>query len=355
MTEDAIKSEGCLVASLLAGSWRRSSPAFKCSAGILEKIAPLLLASGAAALAWWRIRQSDLQTHPAADELHNAYRHNTLQAALQQQTIERVITLLRSKGIESILIKGWAVARLYPEQGLRPCGDIDLCVRPEQLVAAETALRKLRDLQHEVDLHGGFVKLGGGSVDKIYARARLMRLGETDVLVPSAEDHLRILCIHMLREGGWRPIWLCDIAVAVESRGAGFDWTACMTENRRQADWVRCAITLAGALLGANINDTPVCERTDHLPHWLIPVILKEWESRLPSMTQRHRMPMARYFNHPAGILEGLRHRWPNPVEATICVRGSFNNFPRFPFQLGNYLARAAKFVARLPKLSREQ
>jgi hypothetical protein len=353
MADVCIESPGHLVAEMLTGSWRQSPTALECTASELEEIAPLLQRSGAAALCWWRIRSYPLRDVPAAKELHQAYRLNTLQAAVNQQTIEEIIALLRSVGIDPILVKGWAVARVYTEYGLRPYGDIDLCVRPEQVAAAEHALNNLSDKQYEVDVHSGFEKFGGGSVDEIYARSQLVRLVEKDVRVLSSEDHLRVLSIHMLREGAWRPLWLCDIAAVVESLPANFDWDACLSENRRQADWVLCAISLAHQLLGADISHTPAAHRTGRLPRWLVPTILKEWESLLPSMPQRHHAPIANYLRSPVGVLRGLRYRWPNPIEATISVRGSFNDLPRFPFQLGNCLARTAKFAARLPKLLR--
>ena len=49
----------------------------------------------------------------------------------------RVFRLLREKGIEAILAKGWAVARLYPDRVLRPYGDIDICVSADQFNTAE--------------------------------------------------------------------------------------------------------------------------------------------------------------------------------------------------------------------------
>ncbi|HEV8715712.1 MAG TPA: nucleotidyltransferase family protein [Candidatus Binatia bacterium] len=349
------ESSGRLVAVAPAGSWRRSPPACECSAAELEEIAPLLLSSGAAALGWWRIRHTDLRTAPAAEGLHQAYRLNTLQAALQQRTIAQVLTRLRSVEIEPILVKGWAAARLYPELGLRPCGDIDLCVRPEQYAAAEATLMSLPEQRYGVDLHRGFEKFGGGRVDGFYDRSQLVRLGETTVRVLSAEDHLRVLCIHMLREGAWRPVWLCDVAAAVESRPANFAWDSCLTAERRLADWVICAISLAHRLLGADISDTPAAHRITPLPRWLIPTVLQEWASPLPSRAQRHRAPMSSYVRHPAGVWHGLRHRWPNPIEATISMHGRFTEVPRFPFQIGNCLARAAKFIARLPHSLREQ
>ncbi len=355
MAEALVKSSGHLVAIALTGSWRDVPPALELDEAELNRIAPLLLKSGAAALCWRRVSQSGLRDVPAAQELRQAYRRCALKNAINQQTIERAIALLRSVEVEPILVKGWAAARLYPEQGLRPYGDIDLCVRPEQFTRAETALESVSKVRCEVDLHCGFAKFGGGNVEAIYARSRLARLGETDVRVLCAEDHLRILAIHLLREGAWRPLWLCDIATAIESRSADFDWAVCLTKNRRRAGWVICAMRLAQQLLGASLDETPAARLNRPLPRWLVPTILKEWESQSPSMSQRHTAPMASFLRYPAGVLKGLRHRWPNPIEATISMNGSFNVLPRLPFQIGNCVARTAKFAAHLPKLLREQ
>jgi hypothetical protein len=67
-------------------------------------------------------------------ELHDAYRLFALQAVLHEQRLTRAFALLRAAGVEAILGKGWAVARLYPDLGLRPYGDIDLYVRHHQHV-----------------------------------------------------------------------------------------------------------------------------------------------------------------------------------------------------------------------------
>jgi hypothetical protein len=343
------------MAAMLAGSWRRSPPELECSADELKVVAPLLQGSGTAALCWWRLQYSSLRNVTIAKKLHQAYRLNTLQAVLSQQAIKQAIALLRSAEVEPILVKGWAAAGVYPEEGMRPYGDIDLCVRPEQFGSAETVLKSLADKQYELDLHKGFTKFGGGSADELYARSRLIRLEEINVRVLSSEDHLRFLCIHMLREGAWRPLWLCDVAAAVESRSADFDWDCCLTQNRRLSDWVICAIRLAHQLLDANISATPADKTLRPLPRWLIPTILKEWATPLPSMIQRHYAPMASYWSYPANLLAGLRHRWPNPIEATISVSGKFNRVPRLPYQVGSYFARSAKFGLRIPKLLRGQ
>src|SRR5437879_2966649 len=128
------------MAAMLAGAWRSSPPPLQMRPEALAQIAPLLVKTRGESLGWWRVQQSDLRTSAPARQLRNAYRQNSMQAALQECHIQLAVTLLRSGGVEPLLIKGWAAARLYPEPGLRPYGDMDLCVRPDQLQAAMTIL-----------------------------------------------------------------------------------------------------------------------------------------------------------------------------------------------------------------------
>jgi len=63
---------------------------------------------------------------------------------------------------------------------------------------------------------------------------------------------------------------------------------------------------------------------------------------------------MVRYLRDPSGLLTDLRNRWPNPIEATVSVGGPFNESPRMLFQIGDCIARTARFVRRLPRLIQE-
>jgi hypothetical protein len=56
---------GSLVATVLAGSWRRSPQELQCSETDVAEITPLLVASMSGALAWHKVRNSDLKTSPA--------------------------------------------------------------------------------------------------------------------------------------------------------------------------------------------------------------------------------------------------------------------------------------------------
>jgi hypothetical protein len=153
--------------------------------------------------------------------------------------------------------------------------------------------------------------------------------------------------MHFLRHGAWRPIWLCDIGVALESRPPDFDWDLCLHGSWGRADWIICALGLAGVLLGADVQETPAAKIAAYLPRWLAPCVLKQWENPSP---RQHDPPnlMRTSLHYPAAIPAALRARWPDPIQATIRTNGPFNQLPRFPFQLTDYCMHAARFAARL-------
>jgi hypothetical protein len=343
----AIKRPARLIANLLAGSWRTVPSDPNISEDELRLITPLLLKSGGAALAWWRIRGSRLSECAPALELKSAYQLHALHAAIHKKEIEEVITLLNAAGVEPVLVKGWAVARSYPEEGLRPYGDIDLCFLPEQYEEARLILDNPIARKYYVDLHDGFSKLDNLSPDELINRSEPVHLGSAIFRVLGPEDQFRMLCTHFLRHSGWRPLWLCDIAAAVETRPAGFDWGRCLGNDERQSDWIACAIGLAHLLLDVRVDDTPVARRAKHLPRWLIRRVMRNWDEPFPENypPMSYVRPMATYLRRPTGVLKALRKRWPDPIEATVRLKGPFNESPRLPFQIGIALRRIARFL----------
>ena len=313
----------------------------------LERVTPHLLRSGAAPLGWWRVRNSVLQESPAASSLRQAYRLTTLRSIISDSKIKTVFQLLRSVKVEPILIKGWAVAQYYPERGLRPYGDIDLCVRADQHRTAASALGMLSRKDYRVDLHQGFEKFGDENFEELFSRSQLERLDEVDVRLPSREDHFRLVCFHFLREGAWRPLWLCDVAAMLEAHQADFEWKLCL-RSKRGTEAVACAIALAHSLFGASTIGLPEAARLNQIPDWLIRTVMSEWGSLVPSMSHRHSRPMSMHLRRPTGVFQGLRHRWPNPIEATITMKGRINEGLRLPLQIGNCLSRTKAFLLRL-------
>lgn len=334
-----------LLASFLAGIWRQTPPPLELSGEELDLLTSPLLGAGCGPLAWRRIRGSRLET-PGAEALKQSYRYYALHAARCERQLEEFVALLLKAGVEPLLIKGWVAARNYPEAGLRPYGDIDLVVGPEQFAAAERVLKEATG--YWVDLHRGFTKDYGLRSDEVSARARVEDIGGIGVRVPCPEDHLRILAIHLLRHGAWRPLWLCDVAAALESRAVDFDWARCLGEDTKVADRVACAVGLAHRLLGAEVEDTPVAGRAKRLPRWLVPAVLKQWERPYADEHEAFKL-MSTYLRRPRGVWQAMRKRWPDPVSTTMYFDAPFDELPRLPLQAGNYVLQGAKFLMRLP------
>jgi len=334
------------MATVLAGAWRREPPPLEMSAEALEDVALGLLRSKTGALAWWRVRHSPLRQSPAGGRLCSAYQHHGFQTALHARSLTRIVSRLRAGGVEPVLVKGPAIARLYPERGLRPFGDLDVCVRPDQYRTAASILEAWVGEFTPVDLHGGFKELNARSWDEAYARTHLVTFGGIDVRVLAAEDHLRFLCLHLLRHGVPTPLWLCDVAVAVESRPPAFDWHLVLGSDRRQADWVACTIGLAHHVLGATVDDTPVAARAGRLPGWLVPSVLEGWGRQCPVDYLAPELSPD-VLSLLARASTTIRQYWPNPVAATVHLRRQFSNYPRMPIQVVDAFARLARFSLR--------
>ncbi|HZS47732.1 MAG TPA: nucleotidyltransferase family protein, partial [Blastocatellia bacterium] len=338
-----IDPTGDLVRRILTCSWRQDPSPVSFSQEELTAALPMLLGSGAGALTWWKIRNSSLGAHPAAAEFRQAYRHNSISAAVREIEIKEVFALFRSNGIEPLMIKGWSAARPYPEPGLRPYGDIDLVVQDQDYKKAVEVHKSLGVKKFNIDLeHSEITALDSRSIADFFARSQVVSLGGSEIRVLSPEDHLRVICIHTLKHGVWRPLWLCDIAAAIESAPADFDWDYCLGPNNRQRRWILSAVLLSGELLGAYLKNTPAVTLPSKQPGWLIPTILKQWAEPYPAIQEynRHRAPMISYLRNPKGLITDLRNRWPNPIAATIDLGGQLNGLPRLPFQAGNCVVR---------------
>src|SRR5262245_51186244 len=122
------RQRGRRMAFVLEGAWRPSPPSLEMSEEALDDITLGLLRSRTGALGWWRVRRSELRDTPAGGRLREAYHNHGFQAALHARNLTRIATRLCAAGVESLLVKGPAIGRLYPERGLRPFGDLDLCV-----------------------------------------------------------------------------------------------------------------------------------------------------------------------------------------------------------------------------------
>src|SRR5262249_43077783 len=181
-------------------------------------------------------------------------------------------------GLEPIVFKGWTLARLYPHRALRPFGDFDLLVHGVEAEPARAVLRALpASLQERSDVDTPVTLrryLPDRTEAELWERSRPEQLGQARLRVLSPEDHLRLIALHQLHHGGWRPLWLCDLAVLVESLPAGFDWDRCLAGDRRLSEGVGAAMALAAELLGARLpSGAPLVTA----PSWLREAVWPCW------------------------------------------------------------------------------
>ena len=336
-----------LLSRILAGSWRRNPPRPDISPDHLVAALPSLAGSGAAALAWRCLRGSSLEGSAAFEELGQAARLQILQAAIHERGVALAFRAARSKGAEPILLKGWAVARLYAEAWLRPAGDLDLLVRPDQRAAAEVALFSPSSIVLSVvDLkHKGFDELTPAEWEMLYERSELAVLEAVPVRVLGAEDQFRFLCEHLWNHSAYRPVWLCDVAATIESLPAEFDWDLCLRGgDRLTVNRVVSALGVAQTLLGAEVGEMPHELRQRAPPGWLLEEVLKQWEA---PCTEHHlpRELMSISLRHPAKLLPALSARWPDPIRAYVGTDTAFDENRRISKQLKFFLSCAAQFV----------
>ena len=336
--------DGASIAEVLHGSWRVAPPPVTVSSETLETLNARLQATGTGGLVWSRIRHSDLAETEAGASLHDAYRVHTLDALRHDARLKGALHVLETAGVQPVLAKGWSVARSYPSRGLRPFGDHDLFVAPGEFSAAETALAAYQGESLMVDLHMG-VPAGRGDWASVQARTHEVELGERAVRVFAPEDQLGLLGPHLLFHGAWRPLWLCDIAVLVESLSGDFDWDYLCSRPKRQVDEVRVVVRLAHEVLGADIGRTPWADSNHRLPAWLPKATLAAWSDEHYSTTTSIMLTEARLRT----VLRSLRLRWPNPIEVTHRWGMPYNALSRLPLQLWDATVRTARAVGGAP------
>ena len=265
------------VALLLAGAWRSPSPSFSLDPKRITEIVPSVVATGAGGLGWWKVRGLDPAEIPALSILEEAFEHQRVDGFFCDVALGEVIDELRFMGIEPLTSKGWAVGRLYPATGLRPSRDVTLHVDPSRFEEAERCLKTRSDIADWISVQSGAAELPDRTMADLFRRARRHRLGDVVVRPLGDEDHLRLLCLHFVEEGGWRPWRLCDLGVFLDSLPGDFDWGYCLSGDANRTRWVQAVLGLAGRLIGARIEGVPDLGGFASPANGLDRAILAEW------------------------------------------------------------------------------
>ena len=259
-----------------------------------------------------------------------------------EKKLQDIWKYFQENNLKPILIKGWAAAINYPKPYTRRLGDYDLAINPLKFENAAAVQKKLQT--GEVDLHDGLRKLDKANWDYLYKNSILKKCGDTDIRVLKPEDHLRVLCVHWLADGGREKDKLRDIYYAVKNRPADFDWDGCLKvvgDKRRK--WIIYTIGLTHKYYGLSVDDLPFAVEAKKLPDWLIKTVEKEWGH---PVTFKY---LQACLGNRKEFFEQLSRRFPpNPIQATVNMDGDFDGSNRILYQIGDVLERFTPSVKRL-------
>ena len=250
--------------------------------------------------------------------------------------LESAIDAIRLRGIEPLLIKGYAAAANYPDPSTRPYSDVDLCVAPEDYHRAKSVIREL-NLGIGIDLHRGLRHLHSVPYATVFNRSTTLGVGNTSIRIPDPQDHLVILGTHWLNDGGARLHRLDDVRYLVE-RFSGLDWNRIKRElppNR----WRWLTVTLGAAVKyrGLTLDHASLTVPELEIPAWMDEALVSEWGSTPIEPLYYAKGDWRRFLTQ-------LRRRFPpNALESVVECDGDID--------VGNirwYQIRS--FVSRIPR-----
>jgi hypothetical protein len=132
-------------------------PAPALSAEEWREFVDLLRPHGIYALLAYRLGAWPESRRPPKDVRDVLKRQHLLAAARAMRAgrqIQRAVDALEAAGIPSVLLTGPALARMaYPDPALRQSSDIDLLIRPSDVLAAETVLESLGYVSPKKEFH----------------------------------------------------------------------------------------------------------------------------------------------------------------------------------------------------------
>jgi hypothetical protein len=216
--------------------------------------------------------------------LKKLYQVNLHKSLILARELIRVLDRLAHLRIEAMPYKGLTLAeQMYGDMALRPSGDIDLLIRPEDLSRIKDAVRELGYTPHEqlseaeerAYLRSGYecafdspagrnlLELQWAVQPHFYAvdfdleallrRAVTVTVAGHPMKTPSPEDQFLILSVHAAKHLWGRLIWLCDIAHILQLPTLDWNWIANEARALGIARILRVTLLLANRFLGSPI------------------------------------------------------------------------------------------------------
>lgn len=219
--------------------------------------------------------------------LDRANQTNLHKALFLSRELIRVSDCLQAIGIDVLPYKGVALAEtVYGDMVLRQAGDIDLLIRPHDLVRARMALEELgyqphlplSEQQERAYLKSGyecaFDSAAGRNLlevqwaiqprfyavdfdmEALFQRAVSVTVAGRSMKAPSVEDLFLVLSLHAAKHVWGRLIWLSDLARMVKMPSLDWTFIASQAWSMGVVRILRVSLILTNRLVGTPVPTT---------------------------------------------------------------------------------------------------
>jgi Uncharacterised nucleotidyltransferase len=313
----------------------------------------------------------NLRAHGVDDPLMGRLRGVTRYAWFSNRNliaaVKPVFRKLDESRIPFVLLKGMALVASLPEQmKLRPMGDVDILVRPDQVSAAIDALsscgwwayygtcdlakqlmaRGLESFGFErgphlyFDLHSHMLNLcrWPEADAMVWQRTRTAAIGDIGCKVPCFEDQVLHACVH---GAPWSPTgalrWAADSVVILRATGHEFDWDYLLNqaEDRKVIVPLRHGLEYLRAKLDVPIP-TSVLKRLRAIPVSIVAradyrlrasnqTTLQQWQEKFLEF-QNFRRSQQRWADdrNPEALCAWIRSLWATDTCAAALAASLF-------------------------------
>jgi hypothetical protein len=225
----------------------------------------------------------------AFDRLEKHYYATAARNLKLFQKLKGILEAFQGVGVEVLVLKGPVLASLiYPGMALRPIGDLDLLIHPEDFQKARQALAglgyilnpsvpslkgselveyahyfsQIRFLSKSgplIETHFCLVNIGVPREDteRIWRRGLEFEGPGFKARMPSFEDILIHLCLHAAQHNFYRLLLFCDIAGLLHKYGALLDWVYVMeaVQTRRMQSLVYHSLIYSQQLFDVRVPE----------------------------------------------------------------------------------------------------
>ena len=275
-------------------------------------------------------------------------KYQILNYELNIQKVDQIFEIFSRHETAPVLIKGLAAAQNYPQPHQRAFSDIDIAVDPRFY---KTAQEIIAENHFNIDLHRGLRHLDILEWDDLFKNSKFIKIGNSNVRVLSSEDHLRVLCVHWLNDGGADRTRIWDIYFALQNKPATFDWERFYGNvGEKRKKWLMTVILLTKDYLDLQIKDLPIDFTNYEIPVWVKKEIETEWGSDF------RLTPLQQVLNDRKQLFRQVLKRLPpNALQAVVENDAELTDEKSTSILLMNVLKRIKPSIKRIFKLDTEK